>query len=154
MPTLLTRGAGTAFNFGHTLGGGGGGGGGGATNTWSNSNTDPIVAWTDSAATTTIHFAIISNGGDNSTSNPWQYASSPYTSWTSFPSPATVYHAISGGIYWNGILYSGYAISPQWSKGNPGYHQQIYSGTFNSYYTSNETTAQANLLWTGVKYNS
>jgi hypothetical protein len=117
-----------------------------AGQSWAVSSTDPIISWSGGGITRI--FAILSNGTDT---NQWQYAPSPWTSWTNFGAGSNTYVAVAGGIYWNGQNYSGFVKSTGWNSGNPSYKQRYpSSNTFGfATYMTDEVTAFNNNNYTG-----
>jgi hypothetical protein len=122
--------------------------------TWTASTTDPLIAWVNPGNTAQRYFAIPSNGGETTTTNPWQYAPSPWTSWANFGTNGA-YVAVTGGVNFNGTTYSGYWKSAAWTAGNPTYHQRVKSasGPLNTitYETSENVANTAGSAYTGPK---
>ena len=106
---------------------------------WSKSN-DPIIAWETPNTASTINFAVPSNNLNGF----WEYTNT--ATWITFANP--VYVSVPGGVIFNGITYSGYTRTGNWSRGNPTYRQRVNSSIF-GLITTNENTALGNSIFTG-----
>lgn len=110
---------------------------------WSVSTTDPIIAWDNTNNLSQMYFAVPANSAGEVTTT-WQYANSPWTSWSNFGGAAGNYVAVTGGVTFNGTLYNGYFRSTGWTKGNPTYHQRAGTSSLGLKESSGEATALSN----------
>lgn len=111
---------------------------------WSVSTTDPIIAWDNASGQgVQMFFAVPANSAGEVTTT-WQYANSPWTSWSNFGGAAGNYVAVTGGVTFNGTTYNGYFRSTGWAKGNPTYHQRAGTSSLGLKESSGEATALSN----------
>lgn len=110
---------------------------------WSVSSTDPIIAWVIGSFQ---YYAIPCNSAAEITTT-WQYSTSVNGPWTDFGVPSGTFVTVSGGVIFNGTIFSGYFRSSAWSTGNTNYYQRV--GRNSVVYTTTENTSKNNRLFSG-----